>query len=231
MGEGPLAEAVLGTLEGNKHARRELFILAGRGEYRLVGLLTSWLEREEKNLRRAARKALNRIYRSMKRYWQELVCPEDLHRFQTKTQGALWGKTRWWACRQCGKTRFIRAKQVVCLLDEALPEETELKDGQLRVNWLRRKERTRLLFDFDRVEIVGAEDIEVHRLCMDVHGDIDADRRRRYKQLACRVWPGVELAPNTWQLLRHTFGQVERLPAAGGAEGKGGVGFSVGSMR
>ncbi|MCS7305543.1 MAG: hypothetical protein NZ602_10610 [Thermoguttaceae bacterium] len=85
--------------------------------------------------------------------WQELVCPVELHRFRPQSRGIWWWKARWFACRKCGKTEAIRAREVVCVLDEGMGEESRLQDGQLRINWLRRKERTRLLLDFDWVEL------------------------------------------------------------------------------
>ncbi|MCS7305547.1 MAG: hypothetical protein NZ602_10630 [Thermoguttaceae bacterium] len=159
------------------------------------------------------------------------VCPFHPYRpGLLEIRSSRLGLVKFFACRFCAQTeRFLRHQgPIVAVLDETCPRPIELKDGQLRVNWLIRKDRTRWLFDFDWVEVIQAADLEVQRFCMDIEADPDPVRRSRYKTMLCRVWASVELWPNTWNRLRAVFGRVERVletsgchPEQKGARGSG----------
>jgi hypothetical protein len=88
-----------------------------------------------------------------------------------------------------------------------MAEEQVNQDELLRVNWFRRDS----LFDFDRVELVQANDEEVERFAVRVGNDTDPVRSPRYGQMACLIGPDCRPSENTWRILQSQFGEVGRL--------------------
>lgn len=113
----------------------------------------------------------------------------------------------YYGCRTCGQSRdFLDCPgDLVAVLDTDSTEEKWEKDGSWFINWFERDG----LFDFDRIEIVNANDAEVEQFAIDIGNDTDEYRRSRYKEVRCRVAPGCNLSENTLRILRNTFGSVE----------------------
>ena len=108
-------------------------------------------------------------------------------------------------CRGCRQTRDILDGEVVAILDTTtIHEERTQIDNQVRVNWLAR----RILFDFDRIEIIRASDEDVERFAVQIGNDTDPFRKPRYEQMYCLIGPECHLSENTLRILQHTFGEV-----------------------
>lgn len=112
----------------------------------------------------------------------------------------------YYACRSCGRSKETVYGQVVAVLDADLAEDWTQQTDQVRVNWLRYRER----FDFDRVEIIQASDEEVERFAVQAGNDTDTYRAERYAGLPCTIDPACELSDNTLRVLERTFGEVRR---------------------
>ncbi|MCP4367111.1 MAG: hypothetical protein GY797_03195 [Deltaproteobacteria bacterium] len=114
-----------------------------------------------------------------------------------------------YGCQRCYQSRkFIeRADQIVAVLDAEMKQQQKQagKGKVLRVNWLKRK----MLFEFDRVEIIKARDEDVELFAIQVGNDKDRKRKSRYKKMKCIVGTKNELLENTIRILGKMFGQVE----------------------
>ncbi len=118
----------------------------------------------------------------------------------------------WYGCRTCGQSDdFYHAPGGVSVaLDSRQTALLARSDGRLRVNWLLRRE----LFDFDRVEIIAADDEAVERFAVQVGNDTDPRRTLRYREMPCVIGPDSHLSANTLKILGRTFGRVSG-PEAG----------------
>lgn len=139
----------------------------------------------------------------------ELLCPHCLTRFRAHSIHLPWGVSfTYYGCRTCRQSQeFLEGiKRVVALLDAARPETQLRQAGTLRVNWLARPR----LFDFDRVELIRASDLQVERFAVQVGNDTDPYRKPRYSQMRYRIGPECHLSENTLRILDRMFGRVER---------------------
>ena len=75
---------------------------------------------------------------------------------------------------------------------------------ELLVSWL----ELRKVFDFERIRILDATDLEVEELAIQVGNDPEVERRQRTRELPVEVALGCELSANTLKILEKTFGQV-----------------------
>ena len=115
-------------------------------------------------------------------------------------------------CRRCrrvsdGQDVWKGIRQVVAVVDSARDSDCQAKGDTLRVNWFRR----RLPFDFDRVEIVNANDEDIERFCVQIGNDTDDFRRNGYKGVPAGISPNCRLSENTMRILRSMLGEVSRV--------------------
>ncbi len=138
----------------------------------------------------------------------DLRCSTCLTHFDRRSVALSWGiSLTYYGCRMCGQSRsfFTCPQGVVAILDETRPKAyKDPKKRPLEINWL----AYRSLFDFDRVEIIQADDETVERFAVQVGNDTDPFRRPRYRTMGCVVRPRCRLSENSLRILQHTFGQV-----------------------
>ncbi len=141
------------------------------------------------------------------------VCPVCLVRYAVQREGAR-GGPRFCGCRACGRSRQPMAQggEIVAVLDAHGSPKPEHFGDTLRVNWLARARGEGFegahLFDFDRVEIVRADDAEVRHFLVDVANDTDPVRKKRYPKAQCAVAAACDLSEATMRQLRGVFGEV-----------------------
>lgn len=229
LGHGRAARAVLEALEG-RDATAEFIELAQAGDFRGIRALAQLKQRllgdDVAASRRAGylipvisarvgrlQHALGRIFPRIQPHLRDLLCGSCLSRVEKvrETTPGLVG-AEWFACRVCGKAVDLvwGVRDVVAVLDDRWDEERFQADGDLRVNWLRR----RSLCDFDRVEILSASDYEVERFCIAAGNDTDELRRGQYKSVPCLTAEGCGLSENTLRVLRGMFGEVVTMRAS-----------------
>lgn len=80
------------------------------------------------------------------------------------------------------------------------------QEGLIRANWFTR----RILFDFDRIEIIRATDEDIERFAVQAGNDTDSLRRSRYPRMRCTIGPDCHLSANTIRILENSFGRVEQ---------------------
>ncbi len=159
------------------------------------------------NLRSVAQQLLNNIQydttQRLARHVGSYYCEACLVQCGQHTLPTL----TYFGCRRCGQWQeFVTFPQgVIAVLADDEPEISQLKDGPVRVNWLRRRE----LFDFDRVEIVDATDEDVERLVVQIGNDTDLVRASRYPEMVCTVASTCRLSDNSMRLLSKTFERVD----------------------
>lgn len=138
---------------------------------------------------------------------KDLLCVDCIvhsHRFELDLPGS--GTIAYYGCPRCRQSHDFRTWPggVAAVLDRRPGHEKVEAGGQIRVNWLLRRE----LFDFDWVEIVRATDEEVERFAVQVGNDPNELRRSRYEAMRCTIGLECALSENTMRILEHTFGQV-----------------------
>lgn len=116
------------------------------------------------------------------------------------------GHISYYGCRSCGQSVHLWEcpAGAVAVLDRDWADDLALTGGELRVNWLRRRE----LFDFDRVEIIQAGDEAVERFAVQVGNDTDPLRHSRYGEIPCLISSTCRLSANTERILARMFGEV-----------------------
>lgn len=137
-----------------------------------------------------------------------LLCPDCLTRCTAHNIDVTLSKSiTYYGCRLCGQSQeFLEWDgEVVAVLDNQMTANKDQENNLMRVNWL----NCRVLFDFDRVEIISALDEDVERFAVQVGNDTDTTRKSRYKKMQCLVWQDCDLSENSMRVLRHTFGPVE----------------------
>jgi hypothetical protein len=137
-----------------------------------------------------------------------LVCPRCLVRCAAHTVplSPLQSLT-FYGCRACRHSQElinVRGRLVAVLNQQMKPKQAR-RDEDLLVNWLAR----RSLFDFDRIEIVKADDEAVERFAIQAGNHADELQQSHYKQVSCLISAGCSLSANTLRILRGMFGQVE----------------------
>ena len=110
------------------------------------------------------------------------------------------------ACLVCEESAgaLLDVTEATARLDSGMDDEFALASGILRVNWRALQKP----FDFDRVEIVSADDHDIKGLCLQVGNDLDKRRPRRCRRLPCRVDLRCNFPEATLNMLRATFGKV-----------------------
>jgi hypothetical protein len=139
---------------------------------------------------------------------EQLLCPGCLvccHRLEISLPGQA--SIDYYGCRACGQSRSFQPRPacIVAVLDIEMKDEQVGQEKLLRVNWFRRER----LFDFDRVEIILADDEQVERFAVRVGNDTDPVRSPRYRQMLCLIGPVCHLSENSIHVLESTFGRVE----------------------
>lgn len=111
----------------------------------------------------------------------------------------------YYGCRICGQSRkvLLHTGPVVAVLDERM-EAPYIQAEVLKVNWLIQKN----VFDFDKVEIMRANDEAVERFAVQVGNDTDEVRRPRYRRIPCTVSAGCGLSANSIRVLQRVLGEV-----------------------
>jgi hypothetical protein len=136
-----------------------------------------------------------------------LLCPRCLVCFQAQPIPVAWQPDlTFYGCRVCRQSRSFQTRpaDMVMVLDMGMAVEQMEQDRMLRVNWFHR----RALFDFDRVEIIQANDEEVERFAVLVGNDTDPVREPRYKLMTYTIAPTCLLSENTMRILERTFGEM-----------------------
>lgn len=134
-----------------------------------------------------------------------LVCPKCFTRFHGHTLSvSKWVTVTYYGCRGCRRSRDYVSGEVVAVLDRDMREH-EIGEGAVRVNWLADKRP----IDFDRVEILDADESDVERLAVQVGNDSDEIRRVRCAGAPVIVSASCGLSENTMRILRSQFRTVE----------------------
>jgi hypothetical protein len=144
-----------------------------------------------------------------------MLCAACLSGFgETAQRLGPFRSVRWFSCPTCGRMAAIGArgvltgvKRVVAAIDQTMTEPFVIEDETVTVNWLAR----RSFSDFDSVEIIGADEIDVEKFYVQLRNDADAERRQRYRTMQCRVRRALELRHNTIHNLEAVFGEVVRV--------------------
>ena len=136
------------------------------------------------------------------------LCPRCLSSVGSITITAQDAAFTYYGCRICGQSRdFLEVDNVTAVLDKNWNEPRLLEGDELRVNWLSYQK----IFDFNRAEIIQADDQEVERFGVQIGNDTDSKRTTRYKQMTCWVNSACDLSPNTLRILERTFGTVKLI--------------------
>jgi hypothetical protein len=136
-----------------------------------------------------------------------LVCLEE--------RSASWGLWRssitYYGCRKCGQSRRLiePPTQVVAVLDTTWRKARAEVAGCLRVNALQEDP----LIEFDRVEIIRADDRQVEGFLITLGNDNDSRRQAHYRRAGCIIAPDAALSENTVRLLERQFSRVGPAPA------------------
>lgn len=239
-GEGTLASALLGVLDGQTSALPMREQLARAGDTRLRAPLLARLRDADAVLRRRACQAL-----------RLLAQPADtdvlLHCLRDPDRRVAWAARnalrrleasyasvyRAWVCRK-HLTRFERQRRwsrvgpvhyYGCRACGApsgafadIATVIAVLDEALPAPWVLQADVLRVdaqrwptLFDFDRVDLIEAAPAAVERFCIAVAND--TDRQRRLREVPCFVAATLVLPPNTERVLAATFRAVRRVPA------------------
>ncbi|MBP7936365.1 MAG: hypothetical protein KA354_17130 [Phycisphaerae bacterium] len=136
----------------------------------------------------------------------QALCGPCLSRVELYTDRLL--GARYYRCRSCRRDYpegddWESFEEVVAILHQSWNSASMVKGGRLYVNADKRDG----LFDFDRVEIHEADDVQVERFVMAVSNDPDAERRSRRRR--CTINPQISLSQHTAHMLDAVF-QVAR---------------------
>ncbi len=137
----------------------------------------------------------------------DLLCPRCLAFCGAHTVSVEEGANiTYYGCRICHQSRQFLEGKGVAVLDAETAGDPICQNGQVRINWLARRE----LFDFHAIEVVRATDEETERFAVQVGNDTDPFRRRRYKRMPCVIDPACGVSENTIRVLGSVFGKVVR---------------------
>ncbi|GEM_PF-2389968 len=136
----------------------------------------------------------------------QALCGPCLSRVELYTDMSL--GVRYYRCRSCRRDYpdgddWESFEEVVAILHQKWNSASMVKGGRLYVN----ADKRGGLFDFDRVEIHEADDVQVERFVMAVSNDPDAERRGRRRR--CTINPQISLSQHTANMLDAVF-QVAR---------------------
>ncbi|HOF88595.1 MAG TPA: hypothetical protein PLZ36_10895 [Armatimonadota bacterium] len=186
--------------------------LGALGDARAVEPLVARLADGDSDVREAAGIAFTRLIAASPDPGADAYCPRCLRRPATcepalpraarqtlRLQGGQ--QIRYVACPGCLGNTWDRAETIVAVLDEGMAGDVH-EHGVYSGDWLARKAP----FDFDRVEIRRASEMEVERFRMIAGNDTDPRRQKRYKETPVRVM--CALPENARRILRHLVGTV-----------------------
>ncbi|OPZ85988.1 MAG: hypothetical protein BWY76_01162 [bacterium ADurb.Bin429] len=160
------------------------------------------------SLQRALISLFQSIWAAQEAMAPRLFCRSCLLR-PTPREYRTWlaGRARVLTCRGCGAVlHFAReVREVVAVLDSRETKAVSVRKGIARVCWPQRE----TLCDFDRVEILAANDYAVERFCMSVGNDLDPYRAKRRRDIPVTV--ACALSENSLRVLEHIFGTVQKL--------------------
>lgn len=132
-----------------------------------------------------------------------LLCPDCLvHCYRHKTEGDP--AISFYGCRTCRRSYEFEAQwqEVVAVLDDQMMVDRMVQGSSLRINWFRFQDP----FDFDRVEIIRADDETIERFAVEIGNDTDPVRAPTYQTMPCTVT--CPLSGNTLRILERIFGEV-----------------------
>ncbi len=183
LGEGRLAHAIA------ELKYDELIAFAKEGDSRPIDPLVDRLETTNKKTHEAIKKTLVRIKKELKPYADKLICKEHFTRFTLVKipdiqSGGLRNLTCY-ACRICRKASLVipHVNFVTAVLDSDMDKLTSLKNNHLKVNYLQFDE----LFDFEKIEIVTADERKIMSFIDRIKNDTDAYRKKRYRKMECTL--------------------------------------------
>jgi HEAT repeat protein len=209
------ANHLIGALEGREEALLELGGQAAAGDFAVVPLLVKhWQQHRSER----ARKALSAIASALGAVAEQALCPECLTGLRPAKLGTrLDTQMDWFVCRTCGKLPerlFTNVRELVAVLDRGAHGDYSLSDGVLRLNWLERRSNC----NFDRVDVVDAEEAQVEVFCQLAGSEMAALHAALPKRIPVAVAPGCTLSRNTLKNLRNTFGPIVSQDDDAGAE-------------
>ena len=138
-----------------------------------------------------------------------ILCGDCLCRFtEHRARLGLLKSFSYYACSHCHGSLFVdNVTKVVAILDHSL-DTLYVQDGTtLLANWYHHKEH----FDFDEIRIKDASDSDIDELVMKLKNDMDKKRSKRYRTIPVHVSPQVQLSQAQMNMLRDSFGRVERM--------------------
>lgn len=132
----------------------------------------------------------------------QALCGPCLTRLELYNDASI--GAQYYRCRSCHRDyvegdRWQSFGEVVAILHQKWNSASMIKGGRLYVNADKRDG----LFDFDRVEIHEADDVQVERFVMAVSNDPDAQRRGRRRR--CTINPQISLSQHTANMLSDVF--------------------------
>jgi len=110
---------------------------------------------------------------------------------------------KYYTCRNCHSNFHLLegAGRITVLLDRSFKKLFQLKQGNLTVNWFKRKEP----LDFDEIWIKEADDFDVEELVMKLKNDPDNKRRKRLPKIPVYLSPNLKLSQAKMNLLNDNF--------------------------
>jgi hypothetical protein len=138
----------------------------------------------------------------------DMLCARCLVRCVIRPSGGSDGSDLlYYGCPECGQSgELISGRtELVAVLDRTMLHDCSAVGVELRVNWLIQ----RSIFDFDKVRIIHTSEEEVRRFLRQVARHRDRFSTATRKTIQCVVGSGLELSPETIQMLQEHFGDVQ----------------------
>lgn len=135
-----------------------------------------------------------------------LLCPDCYARILLYTYSSLTlmngHEVGYYGCRHCQRSSgFLETSIVTAVLDSNMVIPHNSASGAILVNWL----KSRKLFDFNRVEILSADDVSIQSFLVQVGNDTDSTRISNYKTTAVTISPHSTLSENTRRMIKNVF--------------------------
>lgn len=158
-------------------------------------------------LRDVAATALKQIAKETRQqaHKSSLICPYCISHFRAyKVSLSVWQVLTYYGCKHCGQSQTFIKGEIVAVLDTQMTSERVETAQSFRINCL----TLGRLFEFDRVEIIQANDEAVERFAVLLGNDTDVVRKARYKEMTCTISETCQLSENTIHILKEVFGKV-----------------------
>ena len=107
-------------------------------------------------------------------------------------------------CARCSDFKSIKGK-IINIIDNNIKEKVLYDGNDIKVNWFKHKQ----LFDFDEVMIVDAKDEDIEKFAVMVSNDVDEIRRKKYKDVTCKISKTCDVSDNTKRILENIFINTE----------------------